>query len=103
MKLNKPKTLFQLKQSSTDCTVWSNDSPVITNEHFQKNFRPVENSTNVWDNGRDWRNPSAKEGGWIRIFPLTCSKMNDGVLAEANYNSEKEIKNIVMKTQKYYF
>lgn len=32
----------------------------------------------VWGNGRDWNFPSPREGGWVRIWPLTIEVPNAG-------------------------
>lgn len=58
----------------------------------------------TWDNGRDWRKPSKKEGSWVRICPLwqeqpESMKLKDG-LSEAPKYIEKEIKNTVICVQK---
>lgn len=64
--------------------------------------------TSVWDNGKDWNTPCMKEGGWVRIYPLTRAQSNDNaeyVSASATESSrvvEKEVRNTVLCIQKYY-
>lgn len=32
----------------------------------------------AWGNGRDWRRPKARDGGWVRIWPLCNEDRLDG-------------------------
>lgn len=65
---------------------------------------PVKES--VWDNGRDWKAPCIKEGGWIRIYPLTRSKSTTAMeyipttLSESRIG-DSDVKNTVLAIQKY--
>ncbi|XP_050600243.1 probable tubulin polyglutamylase TTLL2 isoform X2 [Bombus affinis] len=64
------------------------------------------NKTSIWDNGKDWSTPCAREGGWIRIYPLTRIKSENPInyvssLSETTRIAEKETRNIVLSIQKY--
>ncbi|XP_043592298.1 probable tubulin polyglutamylase TTLL2 isoform X2 [Bombus pyrosoma] len=64
------------------------------------------NKTSIWDNGKDWSTPCAREGGWIRIYPLTRIKSGNPInyvssLSETTRIAEKETRNIVLSIQKY--
>lgn len=63
-----------------------------------------EDKALTWDNGRDWRKASKKEGSWIRICPLwqqqsESTRLSDGI-SEAPKYIEKEIKSTVVCVQK---
>ncbi|KAH1013397.1 hypothetical protein HUJ04_002390 [Dendroctonus ponderosae] len=32
----------------------------------------------TWGNGRDWRRPKARDGGWVRVWPLDSEEQLDG-------------------------
>ncbi|XP_012168225.1 probable tubulin polyglutamylase TTLL2 isoform X2 [Bombus terrestris] len=64
------------------------------------------NKTSIWDNGKDWSTPCAREGGWIRIYPLTRIKSENPInyvssLSETTRIAERETRNIVLSIQKY--
>ena len=59
----------------------------------------------VWDNGKDWRKPTMKEGGWVRICPLVLQPNSELLdyasgISEAPKYVEKQIKNTVLCVQK---
>lgn len=41
----------------------------VSNDRTNKN---LQNST-IWGNGRDWRDAPAKDGDWVRVFPVGFS------------------------------
>lgn len=72
---------------------------------FQGNNPENNDKTSVWDNGKDWNTPCAREGGWVRIYPLTRIKPESTVnyvssLSEATRIAEKETRNTVLSIQK---
>ena len=78
----------------------------IPRQGCSKNHISRDNSMlPVWDNGRDWRKPTIKEGGWIRICPLIqvnpeSVDYKSGTFENPKY-IEKEIKNTVSCVQRY--
>lgn len=59
----------------------------ILNDEISKKF--------VWGNGKDWRIPSAKEGGWIRIYPITIIESTN---CKVFRNSYLQSRHVVDKT-----
>lgn len=103
----------QLRQSSlNDCsTAWTRYNPLMVDKYIPRGFRGINpenhDRTPVWDNGKDWNTPCVKEGGWIRIYPLTRVKSdNNGTdyapssLSESSRIVEREIKSTVVCIQK---
>ncbi|XP_024939169.1 probable tubulin polyglutamylase TTLL2 isoform X2 [Cephus cinctus] len=98
--VNTPETCSEL---------WSRYNPLFLEKSCRRGFKG--NNSNppaiAWDNGKDWRNPSIKEGGWIRIYPLTLLKPTDATeyinasISDTPRIIEKEIKNTVLCIQKY--
>lgn len=72
---------------------------------FQGNNPESNNKTSIWDNGKDWSTPCAREGGWVRIYPLIRIKSEKTVdyvssLSDTTKIAEKETRNVVLSIQK---
>ncbi|XP_043467488.1 probable tubulin polyglutamylase TTLL2 [Leptopilina heterotoma] len=69
------------------------------NDEYSANF--------VWDNGKDWRIPNKKEGGWIRIHPVTTMESTNSDVLRNSFMEppprvlDKQIKITVSYIQKY--
>lgn len=110
--------LLQLRHPGTgDCgTAFPRYNPLFVEKSFQtkvpRGFKGAAKNneqpgTFVWDNGKDWRNPSTREGGWIRIYPLTSHELSETVEfvqtpvhQTAPRGAEREVKNSVLSIQK---
>ncbi|XP_012272685.1 probable tubulin polyglutamylase TTLL2 isoform X2 [Orussus abietinus] len=83
-----------LRQSTPDrCNEsWSRYNPLFVERNGL--LRPRSKSNNsknpctVWDNGKDWRDPSTREGGWIRVYPLTRQATSESKTITRNSFSE---------------
>ncbi|XP_046419628.1 probable tubulin polyglutamylase TTLL2 [Neodiprion fabricii] len=110
-----PESQTMFRQGIPDACgdVWSRYNPLSVDRVMRRGFKG-NNSTPapfVWDNGKDWRNPVTREGGWIRTYPLTHSKPTETtefihhsgspLLSETPRIAEKEIKTTVMCIYKY--
>ncbi|EZA59113.1 probable tubulin polyglutamylase TTLL2 isoform X2 [Ooceraea biroi] len=101
-------TRATLRQSTPEvCSTWSRYNPLLMDKYIRRGYKgnTIEDHTSspIWGNGRNWRAPCVKEGGWIRICPLTrrkhiedteCTRSSPGIV-------ENEIKNMVFAIQKY--
>ncbi|KAL7305881.1 hypothetical protein TKK_0001889 [Trichogramma kaykai] len=59
----------------------------------------------MWEHGRDWANPSKKEGSWIRVCPI-LSQTSGSASVNSRFSEfpkivEKEVKNYILCIQKY--
>ncbi|XP_076662474.1 putative tubulin polyglutamylase TTLL2 [Halictus rubicundus] len=102
-----------LRQSTLhDCSnSWARYNPLLVDKYIPRGFRGTNaenhDKTSVWDNGKDWNTPCTKEGGWVRIYPLTRAKPSDSAdyapssTTESSRVVEKEVKNTVLCIQKY--
>nr|XP_034186071.1 probable tubulin polyglutamylase TTLL2 isoform X1 [Osmia lignaria] len=102
-----------LRQSSTNdsSSSWSRYNPLLMDKYIPRGFRGTNSinhdKTSVWDNGKNWSTPCAKEGGWVRIYPLTPfipDNSTDYVpssLSEDSRIVEKQVKNSVLCINKY--
>ncbi|PNF34975.1 hypothetical protein B7P43_G15627 [Cryptotermes secundus] len=58
----------------------------------------------LWGNGRDWRSPPAREGNWVRLFPLrptTQYTMQIPQKIPTVVQGDTEVKNVVAAVHKY--
>ncbi|XP_014214951.1 probable tubulin polyglutamylase TTLL2 [Copidosoma floridanum] len=102
------KAMFQ-QRSSDLCSESSRYNPLFAEKNLRskgpKGQGGREKSKNsAWDNGRDWRKPSKKEGAWIRVYPLRLKSEAvelGAEFSEAHRDVEKEIKNTVLCVQKF--
>lgn len=97
-----------MRQSTPEIspTAWSHYSSLLMDKCVRQGFKEstIENrlSSDIWDNGKDWRTPCVREGGWIRIYPFTQVKH----IKDAEYRRpsprtvENKIKNMVLCIQK---
>ncbi|XP_048509895.1 probable tubulin polyglutamylase TTLL2 isoform X3 [Athalia rosae] len=109
------KHTIQFRQATPErCNeFWSRYNPFAVDRVSRRGFKGNNLSPppSVWDNGKDWRNPVTREGGWIRIYPLTLLKSNETTEFMTNPGiplptdtpriAEKEIKNTVLCINKY--
>nr|XP_003707060.1 PREDICTED: probable tubulin polyglutamylase TTLL2 isoform X1 [Megachile rotundata] len=101
-----------LRQSTTnDSNSWSRYNPLLVDKYIPRGFRGTNSinhdKTSVWDNGKNWSTPCAKEGGWVRIYPVTPLIPDNTMdcvsssLSEDSRVVEKQIKNTVLCIHKY--
>ncbi|KAK1127045.1 hypothetical protein K0M31_004655 [Melipona bicolor] len=101
-----------LRQSTINnsSNLWSRYNPLLVDKYvprgFQGNNPESNNKTSIWDNGKDWSTPCAREGGWVRIYPLIRIKSENTVdyvssLSDTTKIAEKETRNVVLSIQKY--
>ncbi|KAF3427767.1 hypothetical protein E2986_05290 [Frieseomelitta varia] len=101
-----------LRQSTINnsSNLWSRYNPLLVDKYvprgFQGNNPESNNKTSIWDNGKDWSTPCAREGGWVRIYPLMRIKSENTVdyvssLSDTTKIAEKETRNVVLSIQKY--
>ncbi|XP_001600453.1 probable tubulin polyglutamylase TTLL2 isoform X1 [Nasonia vitripennis] len=106
-----PETRSMFQQQAPD--IYSENSrynPLFVEKNIRRGLKSQSSreqaSTSMWDNGRDWRRPSKREGAWIRICPLVQQRSSEtvefgtGCSAGPRY-VEKEIKNTVLCVQKF--
>ena len=88
---------------------WSRYNPLFTEKLLKRGFKGAISeespSNSIWENGKDWSNPSAKEGGWIRVYPITTIKSPKSNVFETSFSEtprviDKQIKNTVFCIQK---
>ncbi|XP_058804939.1 probable tubulin polyglutamylase TTLL2 [Phymastichus coffea] len=97
------KAMFQHQQPSEIC---SESSEKNNRRGLKTQCSREQQSDLMWDNGRDWRKPSKKEGSWIRVCPLMEQQITGTVEMANGYTEapkyiEKEIKATVLCIQKY--
>ncbi|XP_043668074.1 probable tubulin polyglutamylase TTLL2 isoform X1 [Vespula pensylvanica] len=102
------ETRSAFRKSSEMCpTSWSRYNPLLMDKCIRRDFKGnnINNhSTSAWDNGRDWSAPCVREGGWVRICPLTRlkhSKNAEFSQADASRSIEREIKDTILCINKY--
>ncbi|XP_047350941.1 probable tubulin polyglutamylase TTLL2 isoform X2 [Vespa velutina] len=97
------------KSPSEMCpTSWSRYNPLLMDKCIRHDFKgnniSNHSSASVWDNGRDWNVPCVREGGWVRICPLTRlkhSKNAEFSQTDAPRSIEREIKDTILCINKY--
>lgn len=89
-------------------TSWSRYNPLLMEKCIRRDFKGnnINNhsSASIWDNGRDWNAPCVREGGWVRICPLTRlnhSKNPEFPQTDAPRTIEREIKETILCINKY--
>ncbi|XP_033213245.1 probable tubulin polyglutamylase TTLL2 isoform X2 [Belonocnema kinseyi] len=103
--------LLELRQTPEVCSDnWSRHNSLLSEKTLRRGFKGTVNeespTNSVWDNGKDWKNPSAREGGWIRVYPTTMKKSANSNVFQTSFSEiprviDKEIKNNVLCIQKY--
>lgn len=100
--------LSQLRQSTPEVcpTAWSRYNPLLMDKCIRRGFKgsTIEDRAPppIWDNGRDWRTPCVKEGGWIRVCPFTRAKhvKSTEYARPSPRTIDNEIKNMVFCIRK---
>ncbi|XP_033213213.1 probable tubulin polyglutamylase TTLL2 isoform X1 [Belonocnema kinseyi] len=106
-----PEARNLLRQTPEVCSDnWSRHNSLLSEKTLRRGFKGTVNeespTNSVWDNGKDWKNPSAREGGWIRVYPTTMKKSANSNVFQTSFSEiprviDKEIKNNVLCIQKY--
>lgn len=55
----------------------------------------------TWGNGRDWRRPRPREGGWVRIWPFNCESKLDRNNNVSFYGGNMGVKAMVSQVGLY--
>lgn len=105
------RTALGQSSSHINSPSWSRYNPLLVDKYVPRGFRgnniEERSSTSKWDNGRDWKIPCVKEGGWLRIYPLMRFKANENTeyvrttLSESPRIVEREIRSTVQCIQRY--
>ncbi|CAK9832164.1 Probable tubulin polyglutamylase TTLL2 [Anthophora retusa] len=102
--------LRQSTATNDSSSSWSRYNPLLVDKYIPRGFRGTNPESHVkatvWDNGKDWSTPCAKEGGWVRIYPLARIKPENIIdymspISETTRVLEKETRNTVVSIQKY--
>lgn len=105
------ETNSSYKESSSEMcpTSWSRYNPLLMDKCIRRDFKGNNindhSSTSIWDNGKDWNVPCVREGGWVRICPLTRykhSKTAEFPQPDGSRSVDREIKDTILYINKYY-
>ncbi|KAF7279569.1 hypothetical protein GWI33_007031 [Rhynchophorus ferrugineus] len=81
----------------------------VSNSYHVPRERPIEDdakkySNKNWGNGRDWNYPKAREGGWVRLWPMDAVEKidrNNNISNSTGSTGSTAVKSMVNKVIKF--